>query len=262
MAVKPEGAPCWADAMFPDLEAAKGFYSELLGWTYGESAEEFGNYTQAYSGGKNVAAVVPQMPDWPGPPAWTIYFASADIDATAARIRDNGGEILMEPMAVSDFGKMLMARDPSGVLFGSWQAGTHKGFEKMGETGSFCWVEITTRDAAKADAFFPAVFGYDVKTMQDEAIDFKVFNLGDETVAGRLKMTKDWPAEVPPYANVYFAVDDCEDAIATVTKHGGQLHFGPHDSPFGRFAAVSDPQGAHLTVIDMTTTKGEMPKIT
>ncbi|MYS41169.1 VOC family protein, partial [Streptomyces sp. SID5998] len=26
MAVRPEGTPCWADAMFPDIEAAKRFY--------------------------------------------------------------------------------------------------------------------------------------------------------------------------------------------------------------------------------------------
>lgn len=62
MAARPEGAPCWADAMFPDLEAAKGFYGELLGWTFGESSEEYGNYTQAYSGGKNVAALSPRCP--------------------------------------------------------------------------------------------------------------------------------------------------------------------------------------------------------
>lgn len=67
MAAKPEGAPCWADAMFPDLEAAKSFYGDLLGWTFGESSEEYGNYTQAYSGGKNVAALSPQMPGWEGP---------------------------------------------------------------------------------------------------------------------------------------------------------------------------------------------------
>lgn len=44
------------------------------------------------------------------------------------------------------------------------------------------------------------------------------------------------------------------------TEHGGVLRFGPMDSPFGRFAALSDPQGAAFSVIDMTTTEGEMPK--
>jgi predicted enzyme related to lactoylglutathione lyase len=32
-------------------------------------------------------------------------------------------------------------------------------------------------------------------------------------------------------------------------------------SPFGRFAALSDPQGANFSVIDITTTVGEMPRV-
>ncbi|WP_255951117.1 VOC family protein [Streptomyces odontomachi] len=261
MAVKPEGTPCWADAMFPDLQAAKDFYGELLGWTFGATSEQYGNYTQAFSGGENVAALSPLMPGWEGPPAWNVYFASPDVDATAAMVSANGGDLLMEPTAVGDFGRMLMARDPSGVVFGVWQAGTHQGFEKQGEPGSYAWVEVTTRDTAKADAFFPAVFGYGVRSVQDEAVDFKVFTLGDDPVAGRMKMTENWPAEVPPYVNVYFAVADCDAAVGTVTRHGGRVHFGPHDSPFGRFAAVSDPQGATLSVIDLGTTEGELPEI-
>jgi hypothetical protein len=31
-------------------------------------------------------------------------------------------------------------------------------------------------------------------------------------------------------------------------------------SPFGRFAALSDPQGAAFSVIDVKTTEGAMPK--
>lgn len=62
MAVEPEGTPCWADAMFTDVEGAKSFYGDVLGWTFGESSSEFGNYTQAYANGKAVAAVVPRCP--------------------------------------------------------------------------------------------------------------------------------------------------------------------------------------------------------
>lgn len=67
---------------------------------------------------------------------------------------------------------------------------------------------------------------------------------------------------MPPYINVYFAVEDCDDAVAKATKIGGVLRFGPMDTPFGRFAALSDPQGANFSVIDITRTEGEMPKTT
>ncbi|MEU4656899.1 VOC family protein [Streptomyces sp. NPDC023723] len=261
MAVQPEGAPCWADAMFGDLEGAKSFYGDVLGWTFGESSSEYGNYTTAYADGKAVAAVVPPMPGQEGDAQWCLYFASRDAAATAARIREAGGEVLMEPMRVGDFGTMCLARDPGGVVFGLWQGGTHEGFEAMAVPGAYCWAEIFAREAQKSDAFFPAVFGYRTKRMEDDAIDFRLFDLDERTVLGRMAMTDEFPPELPPWINVYFTVADCDAAVARATERGGVLRFGPMDSPFGRFAALSDPQGAAFSVIDITTTQGEMPKI-
>ncbi|WP_240138164.1 VOC family protein [Streptomyces sp. MUM 178J] len=261
MAAQPEGTPVWADAMFADVEGAKGFYGAVLGWTFGEAASEFGNYTQAYRDGKAVAAVVPPMPGAEGQSAWCLYLASPDVGATADKIRNNGGELLMEPMQVGDFGSMLLARDPGGVVFGVWQAGTHKGFEASGEPGAYAWAEVFTREPEKSDAFFPAVFGYSSQRMEDDKIDFKVYNLGDATVLGRMKMEEDFPPEVPPYVNVYFGVDDCDAAVQKAVDLGGVLRFGPMSTPFGRFAALSDPQGASFSVIDASTTEGDMPKM-
>ncbi|MEU6181395.1 VOC family protein [Streptomyces coeruleorubidus] len=261
MAVQPEGSPCWADAMFSDLEGAKSFYGDVLGWTFAEASTEFGNYTQAYANGKAVAAVVPPMPGQEGQSQWCLYFAARDAAATAARIRDHGGEVLMEPMQVGDFGTMCLARDPGGVVFGVWQAGTHEGFDTMAEPGAYTWAEVFTREPEKSDTFFPAVFSYRQKEMEDE-MDFRIYDLGERSVLGRMKMTDDFPPEVPPYINVYFAVENCDDAVAKATKLGGVLRFGPMDTPFGRFASLSDPQGANFSVIDITRTEGEMPKMT
>ncbi|ARP73606.1 VOC family protein [Streptomyces pluripotens] len=260
MAVQPEGTPCWADAMFSDVEGAKKFYGEVLGWTFGESSSEYGNYTQAYVDGKAVAAVVPPMPGQEGQSQWCLYFASPDAAATAAKIRDNGGEVLMEPMQVGEFGTMCLAREPSGAVFGVWQAGSHEGFEVTATPGAYCWAEVFTREPGKADGFLSAVFPYRMKEIEDESVDFRMFDVGDNTVLGRMRMTDDFPPEVPSYVNVYFTVDDCDAAVARAAKLGGVLRFGPMSSPFGRFAALSDPQGANFSVIDITTTEGEMPK--
>ncbi|MFS4092171.1 VOC family protein [Streptomyces sp. AF1A] len=261
MAVQPEGTPCWADAMFSDIEGAKKFYADVLGWTFGESTSEYGNYTQAYVDGKAVAAVVPPMPGQEGQSQWCLYFASPDAAATAEKVRENGGEVLMEPMQVGDFGTMCLAREPSGAVFGVWQAGTHEGFEETATPGAYCWAEVFTREPEKADAFFSAVFPYRMKDIVDDAVDFRMFDVGEETVLGRMRMTDDFPPEVPSYINVYFAVDNCDEAVARATKLGGILRFGPMSSPFGRFAALSDPQGANFSVIDIMVTEGEMPQI-
>ncbi|MFF4755970.1 VOC family protein [Streptomyces sp. NPDC002514] len=260
MAAPPEGTPCWADAMFDDAEGARTFYGDVLGWTFGEASAEHGDYAQAYAGGRAVAAVVPSRSGQEGPSQWCLYFASSDAAATAARIRDNGGEILMEPMQVGEFGTMCLAREPGGALFGVWQPGSHQGFEAVAAPGAYSWAEVFTREPERTDAFFSAVFGYRAKQVADDAVDFRLFDLGGDPVLGRMRMTDDFPPEVPSYVNVYFGVADCDEAVAKAAKLGGVLHFGPMTSPFGRFAALSDPQGAQFSVIDTTTTAGEMPR--
>ncbi|MEW2133123.1 VOC family protein [Streptomyces sp. NPDC005435] len=259
MAVQPEGTPCWADAMFTDLEGAKEFYGDVLGWTFGDSSSQYGNYTQAYADGKAVAAVVPPMPGQEGQSQWCLYFASPDAAATAEKIRESGGDVLMPPMRVGDFGTMALAREPSGAVFGVWQGAAHEGFEAVATPGAYCWSEVFTREPEKADTFFSAVFPYQAKDMEDDDVDFRVFGLGADPVLGRMRMTEDFPPEVPSYINVYFTVDDCDAAVARATERGAVLRFGPMTSPFGRFAALTDPQGANFSVIDVTTTEGEMP---
>ncbi|MFC9387067.1 VOC family protein [Streptomyces venezuelae] len=265
MAVRPEGTPVWADAMFKDVEVAKTFYGDVLGWTFGESSSEFGNYTQAYKGGKAVAAVVPPMPgqDGEAQSTWCLYFASADVAATAEKIRAAGGTVLMEPMQVGDFGSMCIAQEPSGAVFGLWQAGRHEGFELEGESGSYAWAEVFTREPAKTDPFFTDVFGYGSKKMKDKHVDYRVFDLGGaQPVLGRMLMTaEDFPPEIPSYIQLYFAVDNCDKAVEAAQRLGGKKLFGPMDSPFGRFAAILDPQGATFAVIDLKTTVGEMPEM-
>ncbi|MFD8142445.1 VOC family protein [Streptomyces sp. NPDC059708] len=272
MAEFPEGAPCWVDAMFTDVEGAKEFYADVLGWTFGEASSEYGNYTQAYSDGKAVAAVVPPMPGGDAPSQWCLYFASDDAAATAEKIKAAGGTLMMEPMQVGTFGTMAIAKEPSGAVFGVWQPGEHKGFEKLGEAGSYAWAEVYTREPEKADPFLERVFGYTSQRMDAGAadcedpgaagMDFKIFNVAgaERSVLGRMKMGGEFPPEVPSYVQVYFGVPDCDVAVEKTKARGGQLYFGPMDSPFGRFAALGDPQGAVFAVIDMDTRVGEMPK--
>ncbi|MEU8702702.1 VOC family protein [Streptomyces sp. NPDC048680] len=261
MAAEPEGTPCWADATFGDIAGAKRFYGELLGWTYGDSLPEFGNYTQAYVDGKAVAALMPPVPGHEVPAAWTLYLASPDAAATAAKIREHGGEVLVEPMTVGEFGTMVLARDPGGTAFGVWQSGSHEGFGARNVPGAYSWGEVFTREPEKADPFFRAVFGYGLKRVEDDAVDFALYDLGADPVLGRMRMTEDFPPEVPPYMNVYFTVADCDAAVEKAKALGAQLRFGPLTIPFGRFAALTDPQGAPFSLIDSTTTGGEMPKL-
>ncbi|MGW4379276.1 VOC family protein [Kitasatospora sp. NPDC004531] len=260
MAAQPEGTPVWADAMFTDLEGAKSFYGEVLGWTFGESSTEYGDYTQAYRDGKAVAAIVPPMPgQGSGQSAWVLYLASVDVGATAERIRAAGGTLLLEPMRVGSFGSMALATDPAGVVFGIWQGEQHTGFELRDAPGSYGWAEVFTRDTAAANSFFPQVFSYGVRRMVDDNVDYSVFTLADTPVLGSMGMTPEVPSQVPSFISVYFVVEDCDAAAARVAGAGGRLVFGPLTTPFGRFASFVDPQGAAFSLIDPATAEGEQP---
>jgi uncharacterized protein len=261
MAVQPEGTPCWADAMFPDVEAAKGFYGELLGWTFGESAEEYGGYTQAYKDGSAVAAVYPRMPGEENPAAWNLYFATTDAAATAEAVKAQGGSLVAEPMTVGDFGTMVVARDPGGLYFSAWQAAGHEGFERTGEPGAYAWAELMTRDAERTDAFFTSLFPFTVRRMDDSDVDYHVWQINGQPVAGRMLITDEvFPADVPSFINIYFAVPDTDAVLEKAGRLGARTVFGPMSSPFGRFATLQDQHGAVFSVIDLGTTEGEVPE--
>jgi uncharacterized protein len=258
-----EGAPCWADVSLPDLAAGRSFYGELFGWTFQDQGEEYGHYTMARRDGKNAAALMGKT-DPSMPTAWTVYLASDDAAKTAARIMEAGGEVAFGPDAIGSVGVMLGAVDPGGSFFGVWQAGDHPGFDIVNEPGAFCWTENHTRDADAVDAFYDAVFGYDARQIGDgTGFDYKVWSLpGDPEaqVAGRMRRGDgDMAAEVPSAFPIYFVVDDCDQAAATVRRLGGQVVMDPQDSPFGRMAIVADDQGAHFAVIDVQRRSGQIP---
>jgi predicted enzyme related to lactoylglutathione lyase len=73
-----------------------------------------------------------------------------------------------------------------------------------------------------------------------------------EVVAGMLGLSGE-DAQLPPYWLTYFMLDDVDAGFARVRELGGELLSEPHDSPYGRFAPVRDPQGAVFALIKSTT---------
>ena len=100
--------------------------------------------------GKYVAAASP--PQQEGMPSyWTTYLASDDVDDTAAKIRDAGGTVFMDPFDVFDSGRMTVAQDPTGATFGVWQAKEHIGAQLANEHGTLLWNQCHTPDPAPRD---------------------------------------------------------------------------------------------------------------
>ncbi|MDO0927220.1 VOC family protein [Streptomyces sp. TG1A-8] len=228
-----EGVPCWVDAQLPDVEAGRRFYGGLFGWAFEPGP---GTSVWARLAGRPVAALVPKT-DGRMPTVWTVYFATPDAEALGRRIAAAGGQLVTAPLPVDGLGAVALAADPGGAVFGLWQPGSHPGFGRRREPGTFAWAELYTRDAAAANAFYGGLF--------HEAL----FGARAEPDVGRADIGEVFPAEMPPHFLVHFRVADLDDALAAVRRLGGRLQVPPFGTSYGRVAVVADDQGASFALL-------------
>lgn len=242
------GTPAWIDLSSPDVEASKAFYGSLFGWDVEDMGPDAGGYCMFKLRGRYVAGLGPLQSEG-HPPAWGTYVSVADADDTIAKVKQAGGTVVLEPTDVFDAGRMAIFADPTGAFLSVWQPKNHIGAQIANEPGSFGWNELNTRDPNAAKAFYRAVFGWEPVDHAMGPTTYTEWKSGGRSVAGMLDMNPNVPAEVPPHWLVYFGVEDADAAVAAVQSKGGSLFVGPIDIPQGRFAVVSDPQGAVFAVI-------------
>jgi predicted enzyme related to lactoylglutathione lyase len=248
------GTPCWVDLQTSDPAGSRAFYGELFGWELEIGPPETMSYTLARLRGRNVAALGGEPAPQGMPTAWTTYFATDDVDGTAKRIADAGGQVTVEPLDVMDQGRMAIASDPTGAFFGLWQAGAMIGASLVNEPGALSWNELATRDLDAARRFYAAVFdhGWEEVDTGEGGPPYATFSVQGRAVGGALQMDASWPAGIPAHWRPYFTVADTDATVAAVERLGGGVQMPPTDSSYGRMAAVSDPQGGGLSVIQMT----------
>lgn len=250
------GTPSWVDLMTSDQDAAIDFYGDLFGWESVRSGPELGDYAMCMKDGQPVAGIGPLPEDAAFPAAWTTYLAVDDVDDIVAKVEEAGGQIMAPAMTVEGegrrMGRMAVIADPSGGVFGVWQAMEHHGSGRANEPGSFTWNELMSRDPDAAREFLGAVFGYEWEAMPPmDGMVYHIAKLGDQGVAGVGSMPAQIPAEVPSFWQTYFAVADTDDSVARAVASGATLMAPAFDSPFGRMAVLADSQGASFSVITL-----------
>jgi predicted enzyme related to lactoylglutathione lyase len=248
-----DGTPCWVDLGVTDIARAGAFYAELFGWEVRPGPPEAGGYAGCRKDGRQVAGIGPKMGPPEQPPGWTTYLAASDAAGTARRIEAAGGRLLMGPMDVMDLGRMALAADPGGAVFGLWQAGQHTGVQLANEPGSLTWNENLSRDFDGNKEFYQAVFGYEYGDIGAPGFRYATLKTGGTEVGGIGELDSGLPAEVAAHWSVYFAVTDTDVAVTMVTELGGSAVRPPWDSPYGRIAIVADPEGAAFSLISAPT---------
>jgi uncharacterized protein len=243
------GTPSWVELGTSNVDAAVAFYGDLFGWTAGEPDEQAGGYRLALRDGKPVAGLSPLMSEGQ-PVAWSTYIATDDAEGVAERVKANGGQVVVDPMDVMELGRMTFFVDPTEAALGAWQPRQFAGAAVVNEPGTFTWNELATRDIAAAQSFYSDVLGWDVEERDFGGVKYTLWKVDGEMVAGGMPMGDQFPPEVPPHWAVYFAVDDTDATAEKAKQLGGQVQVEPMDIPdVGRFAVISDPQGAVFSVI-------------
>jgi predicted enzyme related to lactoylglutathione lyase len=111
--------------------------------------------------------------------------------------------------------------------------------------GRFVWHEVMTPDSNAAAAFYQKVVGWTPQPW-DKDPSYTLLSMGGRPMAGSMTLPDEAKAMPMPSRWISYISTPDVDATAKHAKQlGGQINKQPRDIPeYGRFAILSDPQGA------------------
>lgn len=113
-----DGAFSWGELYTRDVPKAKAFYTGLFGWTAKTSTDAGMEYTEWTNGGQPIGGMLAMMPGLEKvPPHWLVYFMVPDVDATAAKSKAGGGQLVLPPHDIPHVGRFSIITDAQGAAF-------------------------------------------------------------------------------------------------------------------------------------------------
>jgi predicted enzyme related to lactoylglutathione lyase len=239
----------WHDLMTTDVEAAKKFYGDVVGWKF---EAQMPSYTVALVNGAGMGGIMATPPDAKGmPPFWAGYVYTPDVDAACAQAKTLGGTICREPWDIPGVIRMAVLADPTGATFNIMQplSTEQRDMPKSDAIGAVGWNEAHVGDLDVAWKFYSEMFGWTKGTVMPmgEMGDYMLFQIDGKDIGGMMKQQKMLPMPMWLY---YFNVDGIDAAAARITKAGGKIAMGPHQVPGGQWIVSGfDPQGANFNLL-------------
>jgi uncharacterized protein len=239
----------WYELLTTNTDQAIAFYGDVVGWktqAYGEAGPE--PYTMWVTGQGPVGGtmVLPEQAKKMGaPPHWGSYVEVDDVDKSAERVKQLGGNILVPPMDIPTIGRFSTFADPQGATISLFKPQQPMAPHDTTKPGEFSWNEHMAKDHQKAFGFYAELFGWQKITEMDMGPQGKylIYGQGEKQYGGMMTITSDMP--MPPCWIYYANVTDLDGALDKVKNRGGKVTFGPMEVPGGtRVAMFIDPQGA------------------
>jgi predicted enzyme related to lactoylglutathione lyase len=234
--------------MAHDLDAACAYYAALLGWEFQTGPDRLGPYVRATVDGLLVAGIGEVAEEAGYPVDWVTYFAVDSADEVANRIRDCGGTVALGPLDSADAGRLVVAADPTGAVFGAWEPRSHAGWQLRRAPGAAVWSELSTPSVLDAADFYAKIFGLaavDTGVAQighDDGV--MLLRYGGHRVAG---IRAAGPEDPRPRWRVYFAVSDL-----AATELGGSLEAALPPARYGEVAFLRDAQGGPFALVRLS----------
>ena len=112
----------WNELMTRDVEGAKKFYADTLGWSYDAMPMPggAGTYWLAMMDGEPVGGILDiSAPDFGSvPESWMAYIAVDDVDARVAKAVKAGAKLMKPVFEVPGVGRIAILLQPDGAGVG------------------------------------------------------------------------------------------------------------------------------------------------
>src|SRR6185503_11773188 len=158
------------------------------------------------------------------PPAWLVYIRVTNVDESTTTAAGAGAKIVMSPLDVMDLGRMSLVQDPTGAMFAMWEPKRNQGTGLAGEDGTVVWADLITPNQQKAADFYRELLAWKMvegKNMVDAKAGQYFHIVHDGAFIGGIPPAHG--AGIPAHWLMYFAVPDCQTAIAKATALGGRV---------------------------------------
>ena len=245
-----QGRFVWYELMTSDVEAAKSFYTEVIGWKT-KAWEGPGDYTMWVAGEFPIGGVM-TLPDevkqMGVPPHWMGHVRVDSADAAVKKVEELGGKVLRPPEDIPEVGRFAIVADPQGAALSLFQPEREMPPGDGKARGEISWHELNTTDYESAWKFYSGLFGWKETDSMDMGEGMGTYFMftsqgQDTSMGGMSNIAK--AQGFPPSWLFYANVEDIDAAVERVKNNGGAVMNGPMDVPGGgKIAQCTDPQGA------------------
>ena len=239
----------WADLVTDDVPAARKFYAQLFGWTF----RDWGSYSIGANEERPLCGMfqLARPKDRPAGPRWFAYISVNDVERAQRVVTRAGGQVLAPPRSLPKRGEQAVFADPEGAVFGVVKSSSGDPEDFLAEPGDWIWIQLMSREAAKAGEFYRAVADYQVveNTTSARAGDY-VFVSKRYARAAALTLPTG-ATELRPSWLLFVRVKSVSDCVAQAARLGGKVLLPPNPQLLnGKVAVLADPTGAAIGVME------------